>query len=161
MSFKKVLWLDDQYNDFGDYSSALFNEGYIVEHVRSVTEAEQKLREGGYIAAIFDIKVLPGDDPKWLELDKKKRTENPNFDSNLGFELLLSLFESPDAKVELVPRIHFDPRKVIVFSVVYDKVWELSALGILGDRIVNKSNSDLKTLPSAIKRIEKLSGGKG
>jgi hypothetical protein len=154
MKIKKILWLEDQYEAFSAYRSALFRSGYLVDFVKSVSEAEKKIKEKNYIAYIFDIKVLPGDTEEWINLDKKKREENPNFDSNLGLELLRSLFHSEKARVKIDPPIELDPRKVVVFSVVYDKTEEISSFGIPGDQIIYKSNADLNTLPRLIKKIE-------
>ncbi len=154
MEIEKILWLEDQYEDFSAYRGALFRSGYIVEFVPSVSEAIEKIRESKYIAYIFDIKVLPGDEGELIKLDKEKRTEYSDFDSNLGFELLHSLFDPDNARVILDPPIKIDPQKVIVFSVVYDKAEEISSLGIPEDQIIYKSSSDLNTLPQLIKKIE-------
>jgi len=154
MEIKKVLWLEDQYEDFSAFRSALYRASYPVDNVPSVSEAEKKLREGDYIAFIFDIKVLPGGDEKWIRLDKKKREENPNFDSYLGLELLRSLFKQDKARVKLNPPIEIDPKRVIIFSVVYDKTEEILSFGIPENQIKYKSNSDLTTLPQLIKNIQ-------
>lgn len=153
MKIKKVLWLEDQYEDFSAYRSALFRAGYLVDTAESVSEAIKKLREEDYIAIIFDIKVLPGDDEDWIKLDRKKRKENPNFDSYLGLELLYSLFNSPYAKVKLTPPIQMEkipPNKIIIFSVVYDIKKEVLDMGILKEHIVYKSASNITTLPELI-----------
>ncbi|MCK5057493.1 MAG: hypothetical protein KAT34_12595 [Candidatus Aminicenantes bacterium] len=154
MEIKKILWLEDQYEDFSAYRSALFRSGYLIDFVKSVSEAEEKIREKKYTAYIFDIKVLPGDTEEWSTLDIKKREGNPNFDSNLGLELLRSLFNSKKARVKLDPPIKINPQKVIVFSVVYDEAEEISSFGIPEEQIVNKSAADLTTLPELIKKIE-------
>lgn len=33
--------------------------------------AIEKIRDNKYVAYIFDIKVLPGEDEEWISLDKK------------------------------------------------------------------------------------------
>ncbi|MCK4765680.1 MAG: hypothetical protein KAW12_26005 [Candidatus Aminicenantes bacterium] len=154
MGIRKILWLEDQFEDFGAYLSALFRAGYVVDSVKSVSEAVEKLREGDYTAVIFDIKVLPGNSREWIELDKKKREENPHYDSSLGLELLYSLFAHEKANVKLDPPIKISPEKFIVFSVVYDKNEEFQSFGIPGDQIINKSAADLSTLPNTVKKIE-------
>ena len=154
MDIPKILWLEDQHEDFDAYKSALFRSGYLVDYVKSVSEAEKKLREENYIAVIFDIKVLPGDDKKWKQLDEQERRKNPDFDTYLGLELLRSLFHSPKAKVIIDPPTAIDPKKIIVFSVVYDKTEEITALGIPGKQIIYKSNGDLNTLPNLINKIQ-------
>ncbi len=154
MGLKKILWLEDQLEDFRPYLSALFRSGYIVDPVQSVSDVLKKLREEKYLVVIFDIKVLPGDDEQWIELDNRKRVANPYFDSYLGLELMYSLFNPSKAKIKIEPPVQVDPKKVIVFSVVFDKTDEISSFGIPGDQIIYKSNSDLSTLPLLIKRIE-------
>lgn len=154
MGTKKILWLEDQYEDFSAYRSALYRAGYLVDFVNSVSDAEKKIREKKYLTYIFDIKVLPGNSEKWINLDKKKRKKYPNFDSYLGLELLHSLFDSDKAKIKIKPPIKIDPKKIIVFSVVYDKIEEISSFGIPEDQIVYKSTADLNTLPKLIKKIE-------
>ncbi len=156
MELTRVLWLEDQYEDFGAYRSRLFMDDYWVDCVKSVSEAIQKLREEQYTAVIFDIKVLPGYLPEWIKLDESKRRENPNFDPNLGFELLKSIFAPEKAELLLRPPLKFDPRQFIVFSVVFTKTDEFAAMGIPADHIVYKANSDLATLPNLIKKIEKM-----
>jgi hypothetical protein len=155
MDFKKILWLEDQYEDFVAYRSALYRSGRITDRVRSVSETVKNLREDNeYTAVIFDIKVLPGNDPEWIELDKQQREANPDYDSYLGLELLRALFDPDRAKVKLDPPIKLSPKKMIVFSVVYDKPDEITAMGIPAHQIIYKAHSDLKTLPKLIERIE-------
>ena len=154
MEIKKVLWLEDQDDKFASFRGALFREGVIVDIVQSVSAAVEKLNEEDYTAVIFDIKVLPGDNEKWIKLDEKKREKNPNMGSSLGLELLYSLFAPDKARVKLESPIKIDPRRIIVFSVVYDKDEEIEALGIPPNQIINKSQADLSTLPNMIKNIE-------
>lgn len=159
MEIKKVLWLEDQDNKFASFRGALFREGYIVDIVQSVSAAVQKLGKEEYTAVIFDIKVLPGDNEKWIKLDETKRREDPNMGSSLGLELLYSLFAPDKAKVKLEPPIKVDPRRIIVFSVVYDKDEEIEVLSIPTDQIINKSTANLSTLPTLINQIERRAEG--
>jgi len=154
MPNNRVLWLEDQFEDFDAHLSELYRAGFAVDTVKSVSEAEKKLRTEEFAAVIFDIKVLPGKDSKWMELDRKKRLECPNFDSNLGLELLHSLLAPDSANVKLKQPIQIEPRKIIVYSVVYDKTEEITSMGVPGDQIIYKSNSTLKTLPRMIKKIQ-------
>jgi CheY-like chemotaxis protein len=153
---KKVLWLEDQYEDLMDYSSRLGRKNYLVDPVKSVSESLKKLKKEEYEVYIFDLKVLPGDDPEWLELDEKKRKENPKFDPYLGLELLRFLDRAKHTQSELWKKIKFDFSKVILFSVVYDKkvYEELESFGIPPHQIVYKSGSTLDTLPELIVEIQ-------
>jgi hypothetical protein len=154
MKVKKVFWLEDQFKDFSAYKSTLFRAGYVVDTVRSVSEAVKKLRKQDYIAVIFDIKVLPGDDPKWIELDEKKMQENPDSDSYLGLELLRSLLNPGKANIKIDPPIKIDPKKIIVLSVVFDRTDEIVSLGIPGYQVLYKASSDPKHLVQMIKNMD-------
>lgn len=154
MCNRKILWLEDQAESLKAYRSTLFREGFQVDNVRSVSEAVEKLRKTDYVAVMCDVKVLPGNDTEWIELDEKKRLKNPNFDSELGLELLYSLFKPSKAKIKLSPPIEIDPGRMIVLSVVFDKAEEISGLGIPEEQIVYKSDCDLTTLPRLIKKIQ-------
>ncbi|MCP5107184.1 MAG: response regulator transcription factor, partial [bacterium] len=156
MAIEKVLWLEDQHDDFDAYKSALFRAGYVVHNVPSVSEVIEELRgnKDDYVAVIFDIKVLPGKDPAWIKLDEDKRAAKPYFGAYLGFELMRSLFNADKAAVKIDPPIELDPKKVIVFSVVFDKTDEIAAFGIPGNQILDKATSALETLPRLIKEIQ-------
>lgn len=159
---KKALWLEDQYEDLLEYSSGLARINYLVDKVKSVSAALERLKKKEYDLYIFDLKVLPGDDPKWQELDERKREENPHFDPYLGVELLRFLDKARKEKNELWEKIKFDFTKVIVFSVVNDKdvYYELRSLGIPHEQIVYKSDSKLDTLKDLIKKIQSQEGEK-
>ncbi len=154
MEIKKVLWLEDQRDDLNAYISGIIRAGYKVDPVRSVTEVVNKLRQEEYIAVIFDIKVLPGNDPGWITLDKKLRDEKPDYDSALGLELLYALFKSDLAKININLPKRIDPGKVIVFTAVNDIIQEVGMLGIPDEQIVYKADSDLNTLPRLINEIK-------
>lgn len=152
MEIKKILWLEDEGENFSAYRSTLFRAGYLVDVVESISDAIKKLREENYVAVIFDIKVLPGDDPGWIALDQQKLKENP--DSYLGLELMCSLFKPEKANVPINPPIRLDPKKVIVFSVVFDKGEEIASFGIPDYQRLYKSSTDPKTLLKVIESIQ-------
>ena len=154
MENKKVLWLEDQAEGLRAYRSSLFRAGFLVDNAKSVSGAVEKLSNADYAAIIFDIKVLPGEDEMWIALDKQKREENPEFDPSLGLELLYSLFKPYEAEIKLEPAIEIDPRRIIVLSVVHDKIEELKSMGIPEEQIIYKSDWDFSTLPRLIKEIQ-------
>lgn len=153
---KKALWVEDQYEDIMDYSSRLSKIDYLVEPVKSVSEALKRFEKQEYAAYIFDLKILPGDEPEWQALDEKKRAEKPQFDPLLGFELLRFLKKTRQEDDALWKKIKFDFHKVIVFSAVCDKeVYdELQSFGIPEHQIIYKSGSDLDTLMEAIQEMQ-------
>jgi CheY-like chemotaxis protein len=161
MNLKKILWLEDESENFSAFRSALFRAGYLVDTVKSVSDAVKKLKKAkeNYAVVIFDIKVLPGDAPDWIKIDRENIDENRSSDSYLGLELLYSLFNSPIAKVKIEPSVKIDPKKVIVFSVVSNRTEDIAALGIPEYQILYKSTSDPKNLLQLIKNI--LSKNKG
>ena len=153
---KKALWLEDQYEDLFEYSSGLARINYLVDKVKSVSAALEKLEKKEYDLYIFDLKILPGENKEWQELDDKKREENPHFDPYLGLELLRFLDNARKEQNELWGKIKFDFTKVIVFSVVNDKnvYYELRSFGIPHQQIVYKSDSKLDTLRELIEKIQ-------
>ncbi|MCX6578917.1 MAG: hypothetical protein NT166_01880 [Candidatus Aminicenantes bacterium] len=153
---KKALWVEDQFEDLMDYSSRLARIDYLVEPVKSVSEALKRLEKQEYAAYIFDLKILPGDDPEWQALDERKRAEKPLFDPLLGFELLRFLDKARQEKNDFWKKIKFDFSKVIIFSAVCDKeVYdELQSFGIPEQQIVYKAGSNLDTLAEAIKEMQ-------
>jgi hypothetical protein len=153
MVINKVLWLEDDYEDFGAYTSSLFRAGYMVDMVISVSEAVTKLRSENYCVVIIDIKVLPGDDKEWTDLDKKIQRKNSGIDSHLGLELLHALFDPDYTNIKLDPPFKIDPQKIIILTVVPDKEREISSLGIPSQQILYKSSSDTKTLLQMVKDI--------
>ena len=152
LKMKKLLWAEDQYEDLMDYSSRLGRINYLVDPVRSVSEALKKLQKEKYNLYVFDLKILPGDYKYWQKLDEKKRAEKPQFDPYLGLELLRYLYKAKQKQTKLWKKIKFDFSKVIVFSVVNDqKVYnELTSFGIPPEQIVYKSGSNLDTLAELI-----------
>ena len=74
---KKVLWLEDQFEDLIDYSIRLSRIDYVVAPVKSVSEALERLEKDEFDVYVFDLKVLPGDGRKWQILDEQKRKEHP------------------------------------------------------------------------------------
>lgn len=154
---KKVLWLEDQYEDWSACIGSLFVINVLVDPVKSTSDAMRKLLREKFDVYIVDLKVLPGDDPVWQELDEMKRKENPSFDPYLGIEFLRFLDEEKKMNSELWRKIKFDFNKVIVFSVVNEKKirTKLISLGIPDSQIVPKSSSDLNTLRELIMKIIK------
>jgi len=156
MDFKRILWLEDQYEDFTAFRSAIYRSGRVTDRVKSVSEAIEKLEENGeeYTAVILDLRVLPGNDPKWIDFDQRQKKNDPYHDPHLGLELLRSLFAPDRTDVKLAQPIQISPQKIIVFSAVSDKTKEIAAMGIPEDRIIYKAECDLNTLPGLIGKIE-------
>ena len=152
LKMKKLLWVEDQYEDLMDYFSRLGRINYLVEPVKSVTTALKKMKKEEYDLYVLDLKILSGNSSKWEKLDDKKRAENPQFDPYLGLELLRYLYRAKQKQTKLWEKIKFDFSKVIVFSVVNDqKVYnELTSFGIPPEQIVYKSGSNLDTLAELI-----------
>ena len=154
---KRILWMDDQYEDLIDYAGRLFRTGYLIEPVKSVSAALEKLVKDRYDAYIFDLKVLPGDDPVWQELDEKIRKGKPFFDPYLGIEFLRFLYEEKKMNSELWRRIEFDFNKVIIFSAACEGNVreELESFGISKHQMLNRFISDLDNLPQLLKKINR------
>jgi CheY-like chemotaxis protein len=154
IKLKKILWLEDQLEDLEMYRSKLFRKGYVVDMVRSVSEALDKLSKEDYLAYIFDLMVIPGDKEEWRKLDEEKREKDSNFDSLLGLELLSSLFDAENAKIQVALPRKIESKRMIIMSNVQDKMADITAMGIPADQIKYKSDSNLSTLLQIIEKIE-------
>lgn len=157
IEMKKALWLEDQFEDLIDYTSRLSRIDYLVDPVKSVSEALEKLQKERYDVYIFDLKILPGDNQEWKDLDESERKAKPYFDPYLGFRLLRFLNKAMQENTPLWQEIHFDFARVIVFSVVSDRILydELESFGIPPDHIICKSNADLDTLAKTIEEMDR------
>lgn len=155
---KKVLWLEDQYEDLSDFLTPVSRGGYSVDPVDSVVEAITKLRRKKYFGVIFDIKVHPGQNSRWSRLEKRKRREHPGFDPYLGLELLRSIYNPGHAEIKLVSPIDLDPKRVIVFTVVdpNEIAGELVTFGIPKNQIRLKAAGDLAILRKLLDRLPRL-----
>jgi len=149
---KKILWMDDQFEDLFDYAARLFRTGYLLVPVKSVSEALEKLEEEKYDAYIFDLKVFPGDNLEWQVMEERKLNEDTRFAPFLGLELLRFLHKAKAENTNLWKKFEFDFKKVIIFSVASDKCIceELGTFGIPYYQVLNKSLSDLDTLPELV-----------
>lgn len=155
IEMKRILWMDDQYEDLFGYAGRLLITGYLIEPVKSVTAALEKLKKERYDAYIFDLKVFPGDDPKWQELEERKPKENPACVPYLGLELLRFLSRVQSENSDQWEKINFDFNKVIIFSVACERnvCDELESFGISNHQILNKFISDLDTLPQLLEEM--------
>jgi len=156
IELEKILWIEDEYEEIIEYSSRLNRLGYLVDPVKSASEAIDRLQKNNYAAYIFDLKILPGKNEDWLTLDKEKREANPEFETYLGVELLRHLHQAQQEKNDLWQKTHFDFKKVIIFSVVNNKdiSKKLISFGIPEEQILYKPSSDLNTLAEAIAHMK-------
>lgn len=100
----KVLWIEDAARfDFPQMAAPLYmNGGYDLAVAEDVTSAIALIKQGEYDVVIVDIRLPPGDDPRWITL--WKRAGSNRVAARLGLELLHSMLGSPEAKIQLQGR---------------------------------------------------------
>ena len=69
MNTLNILWIEEEADDtLVEFNTYFSLAGYLVKVVHSSTEAEEELSSGHYDLIILDIRIIPGDDEKWLDL---------------------------------------------------------------------------------------------
>ena len=131
----------------------------VLNIMKIINKAVDKVRKQEVVTNPILIKskyVLLKNESNLTVEQQKKREENPQFDTYLGVELLRHIFQAKEKQNELWQTIHFDFRKVIIFSVVNNKdiYEELISFGIPEEQILYKPSSDLDTLAEAIEEME-------
>jgi CheY-like chemotaxis protein len=135
----KILLLDENYHNYGFIWWNLFEAGYKIEFVKSISEFLEKIRKNKYYDCyIVDIVAPPGDEAVWIEIEKKKKAENPGENPFLGLELLFSLFDSENSRVMIEPEITIKPCNIIIFTIENFKDDEILPLGISKNQVINK-----------------------
>lgn len=91
---KKVLWIeDDAFNELGMLATPVHLTGeFQLVHAVSATEAVDRLYASSYDAVVVDIRLPPGDDPRWISLYNKAGGSNKS--ARLGVRLLQHLFSN-------------------------------------------------------------------
>jgi hypothetical protein len=96
-----VLWVEDgAFVEFTNLCSPVYTSGkYDLEVAVSATEAIKLIKEGEFDAVVVDIRIIPGNDNKWISLynqyQKNKRQ------ARLGLHLLRSLLTPEKATVDV------------------------------------------------------------
>lgn len=69
MNNLKILWIEEEAEDtLVEFNTYFSLSGYTVKVVHSSTEAEEELSSGQHDLIILDIRIIPGDNEKWLNL---------------------------------------------------------------------------------------------
>jgi len=98
---KQVLWVEDlARTDFGSIFGPVFASGrYDIQIAIDPTEAIVKLKEKEFAAVVIDIRLLPGNDKRWIDLYNKCGKNKAL--AQLGIHLAQSLLRFPDAQIIL------------------------------------------------------------
>lgn len=119
MSTRKVLWIEDNAdNDLYHLTSPVYIDGqFQLDIATNASEAFFYLNKRGYDVIIVDIRIPPGQDPRWRKKhDNLMRSKHAN-SNRLGLELLRSIF----GEAEEVPSLQVDenlhPNRYGVFTV--------------------------------------------
>lgn len=105
---KYVLWIEDDaaYNLQRLAIPVVMHLDYDLTLAVTISEAIHFLQRQAYDAIIVDLRMPPGKERPWIELDQRlARSRKP---PRLGLHLLLNLFKrpQPDCKIDLPSNIH-------------------------------------------------------
>jgi hypothetical protein len=130
---RPVLWLEDTATyDLQEMASFVRTDGrfeLVIADNASGGVAAVLQRE--FDAVVVDIRIPPGDDPRWLDLFEKH--DSNRIRARLGRHFLYSVLAHGDAKVPLgAPLKWMSPRKIGVLTVerYKDLKDDLESLGI-------------------------------
>jgi hypothetical protein len=161
---RHVLWIEDEATfDLNRLAAAVnVTFRYKLTIAKTVTDALRHLNNGVvYEAIIVDMRLLPGDDPRWARLGEHSDH------ALLGKELILALLRSPKGKVQLaeeeIPK-WIGVERFAVFTVEPEKELTrfLSDIGI--DRRCyqrKKASLEQTTLLDLIETVIRYSHGRG
>jgi len=148
MGIKSILWIeDDAFNELGKLATPVYYEGeYDLQFAVTVTEAFNKLRETEYDAVVVDVRLPPGDDPRWIKIYYKAAADNKA--ARLGVRLLQSLLGRDKDWTSSLPLAARDPK---LYGVLSMDSWEdiradLEPVGVTLYRNKNEGSDVLLTI---------------
>ena len=128
---KKILWIEDAANKgLSIFTSPVHRSiKYDLYSVLSISEAVEKINKIQFDVVIVDVRMLPGDDQKWINLYNKFSKNKQS--AKLGLHFLYSLFKQSISIVQIdnIPT-WIEPNKFAVFTVEPDLEKELNEMGI-------------------------------
>lgn len=137
---KKILWVEDEARDqLLELLGPVWHAGYFVDIAEDKVTALKKIKEGEYDAYIFDLIIKKGD------ISDVPEGESPK-NMIYGLELLEEIFGENS-------KIHIDPSKCAVFSVVgrkdiHERIRELGIMNIIVKK--EMSRTELKEIIESI-----------
>lgn len=115
----KVLWIEDAatYHLQALAAPVYYDGRYDLDIVEDASAALRRLLGSEYQVVIVDIRLPPGDDPRWIEVYKQAGYDKVG--SRLGLEIIKSVLGKEDAKVPLgtSPSWKITPEKIGVLTV--------------------------------------------
>jgi CheY-like chemotaxis protein len=114
----RVLWIEDNaLTDLAPLLGPIYVSGqYDLEIAEDASEGARKIKQMEFDAVIVDVRLPPGDDPRWI--DAYNRAGRDRARAQLGFSLLYSLLRPEKAEVELEhPPSWVKPERFGIFTV--------------------------------------------
>lgn len=114
----RVLWIEDgARHDLPELAAPVYMDGnYDLIVAESASEGESYMLGEKFDVIIVDVRLPPGDDPRWADL--YRRAGSDKVAARLGLKLLYSLLGSPRA--EVVPERHplwVSPHRIGILTV--------------------------------------------
>lgn len=160
MLIKKVLWIeDDAFNELARLATAVhFEADFDLQYAVSATEAMDKLCGCEYDAVVVDVRIPPGDDPRWAALYYKAGADNKA--ARLGVQVLQNVLGREKEWVAGLPVAARNPKLYGVLSV---DSWQDIRLDLepVGVTLYRNKNEDKRVLLTIIEAILAQCNGKG
>lgn len=139
----KVLWIEDgALVEVSNLAGPIYTSGkYDLVIALDASDGVRKLRQTEFDVVIVDIRIPPGDDPKWINLFSQLGFNK--IQARLGRELLYSCLKPSEAKVKLgeIPKWVSPERFGILTVESYREVEnDLEKLGI---QVYQQKTSDI------------------
>lgn len=98
---RKVLWIEDgARTDFQNMLGPVYVGGeYELVVALDATSGIAHLRKKEFDVVIVDLRIPPGENPKWRELYHKGHNDNAN--ARLGMDILFGLLAPAEARIKL------------------------------------------------------------
>jgi hypothetical protein len=128
----RVLWVEDEARGgLVQLSTPVFMAGYDLVVADDASACEDLILETEFAAVVIDIRIPPGNDPRWIAVFNENRLDR--YAARLGCDLAATILASPEAKVPLKgPKpAWLSPERVGVLTVERTRdVQDLQSLGI-------------------------------
>lgn len=156
---KKVLWVeDDAFKELGMFATPVHLTGeFELDYAVSATEAVERLQACEYDAVVVDVRIPPGDDPRWVEIYYEAGSSNKA--ARLGARLLQNILGRDKEWTRGLTGAALDRRRYGVLSMDAEDVRaELELVGVT--RYHNK-NEGARVLLTIIREILSQCNGSG
>ncbi len=147
---RHILWIEDAANDDLAVLAApvYMDGGFLLSVAVDATEGMERIMEKSFDVVIFDIRIPPGSDQRWIKL--YERVGSNKIDAQLGLHLLRTAIGHESAEIPLEDESKkVDLNRTAVLTVEPFLGEELRRLGIFEYYVKASDRSDVVLLDIA------------